>query len=118
MPGKYNANRIRSGELLFDSTAEWRQWVTLNLMRKAEDPRLRVIDIQRQVSYRMEVNGHLITTYRADFVVTYADGRVEVQDVKNPYLAQGKGKSTPAGQIFQLKRKLMAAIHGIEIKVI
>jgi hypothetical protein len=48
-------------------------------------------------------------------VVTYCDGRTEVQDVKNPYLATGKGRSTPAGQIFQIKRKLMAAIHGIDI---
>ena len=115
MPGKYNSTRVRSGEHTFDSQSEYRHWVKLNLLRKATDPAQRVLDIQRQTSYRLEVNGQLIATYRADFVVTYCDGRIEVQDVKNPYLATGKGRSTPAGQIFQIKRKLMAAIHGIDI---
>lgn len=104
--------------MVFDSTAEYKHWIQLNLLKKAEKAKDRVIDIKRQTAYRLEVNGYLISTYKADFVVTYGDGRVEVQDVKNPYLKTGKGKSTAAGQIFSLKKKLMYAIHGIEIKVL
>ena len=115
MPTKYNSNKVRTAEGSFDSLGEYRHWVKLNLLRQATDPEHRVVDIDRQVSYRLEVAGQLITTYRADFVVTYADGRREVVDFKNPYLL-AKGKSTPAGQLFTIKRKLMAACHGIEIK--
>jgi len=113
MPTKYNSTKVRTAEGSFDSMGEYRHWVKLNLLRQATD-RERVVHIDRQVNYRLEVDGHLITTYRADFVVTYADGRTEVQDFKNPYLL-GKGKSTPAGQLFTIKRKLMAACHGLDI---
>ena len=111
---KYKATKVRSGELTFDSLGEYRYWQKLNLLKSATSDRDRVLTIDRQVSYRLEVGGQLITTYRADFVVTYADGRTEVQDFKNPYLL-GKGKSTPAGQLFTIKRKLMAALHGLDI---
>jgi len=115
MPSKYNSTKVRTAEGAFDSMGEYKHWQKLNLLRQAADPEQRVVDIDRQVSYRLEVAGQLITTYRADFVVTYADGRVEVVDFKNPYLL-AKGKSTPAGQLFTIKRKLMAACHGIDIK--
>lgn len=60
-----------------------------------------------QEEYRIDVNGVHIVNYRADFVVTYPDGRVEVEDTK--------GIETPK---FILQKKLMLAVHGIKIVLI
>lgn len=114
MPGKYNATKLRTEIGVFDSTGEYNYWKKLQVLRKAERDRDRVVEVERQVPYPLTVNGHLIAIYKADFVVTYADGRQEVIDFKNPYLL-GKGRSTPAGQIFQLKCKLMQAVHGLTV---
>lgn len=116
MPNKYFAKKVRTDYGTFDSLGEYRYWIQLNALRKATDPEQRVELIERQVTYPLTVNGILVGKYIADFRVTYADGRVEVLDFKNPYVT-GKGKSTPLGQIFNYKRKLMLAIHGIDVKV-
>ena len=55
-------------------------------------------------AYRLEVNGVLITTYRPDY--TYVqNGRLVVEDWK------GWPSDT-----WPLKKRLMLAIHGIEVK--
>jgi hypothetical protein len=118
MATKYFANKITTNVGKFDSMAEYRHWLNLEALRKAASNTERVTDIARQVVYRIEVNGQLITKYIADFVVTFADGRVEIHDVKNPYLVTGKGKSTPAAQMYKLKCKLLKAIHNVEVKTI
>lgn len=64
----------------------------------------RVEKIEEQVRYRLEVNGELVCTYVLDFRVTYGDGRVEHIDVK--------GVRTG---VYKIKKKLMYAVHGIEI---
>jgi hypothetical protein len=107
---KYKAKRINTAEGIFDSIGEYKHYQRLLLDKS-------ITGLQRQVTYKLIVNDLLIGRYIADFVVTYADGRVEVQDFKNPYL-MGKGKSTPAGAMFQYKKKLMKAIYNIDIKII
>ena len=114
---KYNARRINTVDGIFDSIGEYKQWQLLLLAKNEQDESKRVTNLERQVTFKFIVNNILIGKYIADFVVTYADGTVEVQDFKNPYLI-GKGKSTPAGAIFQYKKKLMKAIHNIDIKII
>lgn len=101
----------------FDSMGEYRYWIKLNALRKSEKEQDRVIDIERQVVYPITVNGTKIGRYIADFRVTYADGRVEVIDFKNPYII-GKGKTTGTGQLFNYKRKLVKALYNIDIIVI
>lgn len=101
-PNKYRNDRVRVDGIWFDSKAEARHYGYLKLARDAG-----FLTFERQVPYRLEVNGKLIATYRADFVVTWKDGRVEVQDVK--------GVKTKE---YLLKKKLMLACHGIEIKEI
>jgi hypothetical protein len=49
--------------------------------------------------------GIKICTYVGDFKVEYPDGRVEIEDTK--------GMLTP---IYKLKKKLVKAFYGIEIK--
>jgi len=112
---KYGAKKVNNEYGTFDSMGEYRLWLKLSQLRKAEEPTERVVDLERQVIYPLIVNGVTITRYIADFRVTYADGRVEVIDFKNPYLKDGKGKSTPPAQLFNMKVKLMKALHGIDV---
>lgn len=98
-PNKYRNDRIRVDGSWFDSKAEARHYGLLKLAQDAG-----FLKFERQVPYRLEVNGKLIATYRADFVVTWKDGKTEVQDVK--------GVKTKE---YKLKKKLMLACHGIEI---
>lgn len=114
---KYGAKKINNEYGTFDSMGEYRLWLQLSQLRKAEDPTERVVELERQVIYPLIVDGVTITRYIADFRVTYADGRVEVIDFKNPYLKDGKGKSTPPAQLFNMKVKLMKALHGIDVKI-
>lgn len=114
---KYKAKRINTADGIFDSIGEFKQWQLLVLAMTEEDESKRIVNIERQVTYKFIVNHILIGKYIADFVITYANGTTEVQDFKNPYLI-GKGKSTPAGAIFQYKKKLMKALHNIDIKII
>lgn len=72
-----------------------------------------VAEIEKQVSYvlipaQRDADKKLIermVQYKADFRVTYADGRIDVIDVK--------GFKT---KDYILKRKMMLFIHGIRIK--
>lgn len=107
---KYKAKRINTADGIFDSIGEYKHYQSLLLQGGW-------ITLERQVTYKFIVNDILIGKYIADFVITYADGTIEVQDFKNPYLL-GKGKSTPAGAIFQYKKKLMKALHNIDINII
>lgn len=114
---KYNAKRINTSDGIFDSVGEYKYWLELNELKNDITIELRPVKIQRQIPFKFIVNGILICKYVADFVITYNDNSIEVHDFKNPYLL-GKGKSTPAGAIFQYKKKLMKALYNIDIKII
>lgn len=43
-------------------------------------------------------------TYRPDFLVVYADGRIETQDVKGALTKE-----------YRIKKKLLRSVHGVEI---
>lgn len=62
-----------------------------------------------QPRYPLRVDGTLVSTYVADFLVEYADGAVEVVDVK------GRKSGLPY-QMFRLKAKLLHALHGIVVR--
>ena len=88
--------------ILFQSKKEATRWRMLLLLQKAG----KIKDLSRQVSYRLDVNEQKICTYIADFLYHDVDlDRLVVEDVK--------GVRTPE---YKLKRKLMLAIYGIEIK--
>jgi hypothetical protein len=94
--GKYG-NKRENG---FDSRREARRHEELLLLEKARD----INDLKRQVPFRIEVNGELVCTYKADFTYLKA-GVLIVEDAK--------GCRTP---VYRLKKKLMKAVHGIEIR--
>lgn len=60
-----------------------------------------IAKVEMQVPYPLIVNGVLVTTWVADFVVTELDGRVDIYD--------SKGWSTPE---YKIKKKLFEAIHA------
>ena len=74
------------------------------------DPSQRVVEVRRQQWFTVieAQDGERKASYVADFVVTYADGRVEVVDTKS--------EITRKLPTYVLKRKLMLHVHGIRIR--
>lgn len=100
MENKYrNIPTVVDG-ITFPSRLEARRYTELQLLKRAGE----VVSFNRQVNYKIVVNGHHITTYRADFVVLWKDGEETVEDTK--------GVKTPE---YKIKAALMKAVHGIEI---
>lgn len=101
-PSKYRNQRVRlAGETRsFDSKREAEAWQKLKLLEERGVIRA----LARQWPYRLKVNDQLVTTYRADFVFE-EDGVLIVADAK--------GYPTPE---YKIKKALMKAIHGIEIR--
>jgi hypothetical protein len=86
----------------FDSKKEGRRYAELQLMERAGE----ISNLRRQIEFSLHVNGEHICVYRAD--ATYErNGRLVVEDVKSP------ASKTP---IYRIKKRLMAAVHGIEIE--
>jgi hypothetical protein len=100
---KYHATKTKVGDLTFDSKLEARRWNELLMLQRNGA----ITALQRQVPFEMTVNGHLICTYRADFVYTLTESGDRIVE-------DAKGVMTPE---FRLKAKLMEAIHGIVIQV-
>lgn len=108
-PNKYRNERVSVDGIVFDSKAEAAHYGRLKLARDAGH-----LTFERQVPYQFEVeysaNGRTVKKkmrYVADFVVTWKGGRVEVQDVKGVLTKE-----------YKLKKKLMLALYGIEIREI
>jgi hypothetical protein len=83
----------------FASKKEARTYLRL----KAEQLAGRVSGLRCQVSFPLRVGGVLVCRYVADFVLV-RDGRREVIDAK--------GMRT---DVFVLKKRLMLAVHGIDV---
>lgn len=109
-PSKYRAQAVVVDGIRFDSKAEARHYGHLKMARDAG-----ALTFERQVAYTFEVeytgtNGRTAKRkmkYIADFVVTWPDGRTEVQDVKGTQTRE-----------YKQKKKLMLDVYGIEIREI
>jgi hypothetical protein len=95
---KYGAVPKVVDGIRFDSTAEADFYVKIRPLEKTG------VTIERQVNFSLSVNGVKITTYRADFILRWPDGTVEVYDVKGYRTRE-----------YEIKRKLMYACLGIDI---
>jgi hypothetical protein len=97
------------------SAKQARRYRDLKLMQEYGDIRL----LRWEVTYHLIVNNIEITTYRCDFeYVTRAGDRI-VEDVKPTYKsakAEKEYKATGAYKMFALKKRMMAAIYGIDVK--
>jgi hypothetical protein len=103
---KYRAKKIRTAEGTFDSKAELARWNDLKLLELAGQ----ITNLRRQVRYRMVVNGVHVCDYiaDADYWVPIKPGSSKLRLV----VEDKKGFKTP---VYKLKKKLMLAVHGVEI---
>lgn len=88
----------------FDSKREAHRYQQLQLLERNGEVRA----IRCQVPYQLRVNGIFICRYYADFVyeeMRNSEWREVVEDVK--------GYRTP---LYQLKKKLLQACYGIEVR--
>ncbi len=102
---KYGAVKTEVDGIKFDSKAEAKRYMELKLLEKAGE----ISGLQLQPRYDFSLNGVKIGFYKADFYYIDGDG-VEV-----PYkevVEDVKGMKTP---VYRLKKKLMKAMHGIDI---
>lgn len=84
----------------FASKKEAKRYQELKLLAKAGE----ICELECQVRFPIKINDILVCTYVADFVYIERHGQV-VEDVK--------GMRTP---IYNLKKRLMEAVHDIIIK--
>lgn len=106
--GKYNVSSKKDRTLAgvtYMSKLEMQYRAHLNILKKAKYNEDKVVDIEEQVPFKIEINGKLICHYLLDFKVTYADGRIEYVDTK--------GVIT---DIYKLKKKMVEAIYPVKIK--
>lgn len=111
-PSKYKAVKTTVGGISFDSKAEARRYSELLLLQRAGEIR----DLRRQVAFELVPGVKFAGAARAkpairliaDFVYTERDKQV-IEDVKSPVTA-----SLPA---FQIKRHLLLALRGLEVRV-
>ena len=96
---KYGNKKCERDGLTFHSHKEANRYQELALLEKANQIR----DLKRQKAYDIVINGMLVCRYIADFVY-FQSGKEVVED--------SKGYRTA---VFQLKKKLMKAVHNIEI---
>lgn len=105
---KYGASKTTYNGDVYDSKAEASYAQNLDLLMKAKSKADKVVSWERQLKYPIIVNDQKICDYYLDFKVTYADGRIEHVDVKGY-------KKGQAYAMFRLKKKLMLAVHSIDI---
>lgn len=101
---KYGAVRTEVDGISFASKAEAKRYGELKLLQKAG----KIKQLTLQPKYPLVVNGVKVCDYIADFeYLVLGKSWPVVEDVK--------GMRTT---IYRLKKKLMQAIHGIEIREI
>ncbi|MFZ2490014.1 MAG: DUF1064 domain-containing protein [Thermoanaerobaculia bacterium] len=99
---KYRNEPVEVDGVRFDSKREAARWRELRL----EDRAGKITRLRRQVRFSLAVHGEHVGVYVADFVYYRGEERI-VEDVKSP------ATRTP---VYELKRRLMVAVHGIEIR--
>ena len=99
-----NKPTVVAGEQ-FDSGKEAARYEVLLLLERAG----KITQLRHHVRYPLEVNGIAICEYEADFVYVDEHGMRRVEDVKSV---------ATRTTLYKLKRRLMAAIHGITVEEI
>jgi hypothetical protein len=98
---KYKARPVTTEEGRFASQREYQHWCVSKLREKAGE----ISHLERQVRFKLAINGHHICDFIADEVFTdTATGKRVVVDVK--------GVKTP---VYRLKKKLMKALLNIDV---
>jgi len=104
MYNKYGNKRTQYNGRWYASKKEAEHAATLDMQRLATDSSQKVVGVIPQYRIPLEIKGIKIGTYVADFLVSFADGHQEIQDVK--------GMRTT---IYKLKKKIFEAQYGEKI---
>lgn len=100
-PSKYKNKKTEVDGVIFHSKREAKRYGELKLL----EGQGKIKELVLQPPYPCKVNGHVVTTYVADFrYYDVCSGRVVVED--------SKGFRTPE---YKLKKKLVEALYGIQI---
>ncbi len=106
-PPKFKNKRCVVDGQKFDSQAQARRYLALRQLERAGQ----IAELAREVKYEFVVNGVVICGARFDFAYLENHRRV-VEDVKG-YI----NKKHPMFQVFQIKVRLLKALHGIDVRV-
>lgn len=90
--------------ITFDSLAEANRWKTLRFAEISG----RISRLTRQSKYSIEVNGVHIANYFADFEYLNETGQLVTEDQKSSH--------TRKDPVYRLKKNLVEAIYGIQIR--
>lgn len=96
---KYRNVPVVVDDIHFQSKKEAAFYGKYKLLQKAGE-----LTFERQVRYDFIINGVNIGFYKADFVLKWKSGNIQVVDCK--------GVRTP---VYMIKKKLMRALHNIVI---
>jgi len=99
---KYKNKKVTIDGIIFDSQKEGRRYEELKVLERAKV----ISGLELQPVFKCEVNGKHICRYIGDFRYVEAGGIV-VEDVKSAY--------TRKLPVYRLKKKLVAALHGVII---
>lgn len=100
---KYRNKKTVVDGIKFDSEKEADRWKMLKMLQGAGD----IHALRRQVSVPIVVKGQKICKWIADFTYIF-DGKSVFEDVKS--------EMTRKIAVYRLKKKLVKACHGIEIR--
>jgi len=101
---KYGNKKTVVDGIKFDSKWESQRYLYLKSLEKAE----RIKNLNLQPKFLITVNGQKICAYIADFEYDKEHGSGDWEHI----IEDAKGVETPE---FKLKKKLMKAVHNIEI---
>lgn len=110
-PSKYRNKKTKFDGDIFDSGLEAARYAELKMLERVGE----IADLKRQVPYDLVVNGIKICTYVADHVYKEKSPKWVPPGVIEwkPITEDVKGARTA---VYLMKKKLMKAIYGIEIK--
>ncbi len=112
---KYRNKSVNEGGMSFDSQRERMRYRELWLMECGGLIR----DLKHHPAYLIEINGQPICGVEPDYeYVDVKTGKKVVEDVKPNFItaeAKRRYHQSPAYKMFRLKKKLMAAVFGIDV---
>ena len=117
---KYGNKKVVADGYTFDSEKEADRYTQLELMEKCGD----IHGLAVHPEFPLVVNGQLICIYTADFSYVDHGGDLVVEDTKGigkpmrTGIHEKRRRFTTRTPVYQLKKKLMKAIRGIEIREI
>jgi hypothetical protein len=111
---KFNAKKVKDDGYTFDSKAEHRRYCVLKLRQKAGE----IACLEVHPRFKIKVNDVLICQYTADtrYLEFRPDPNNPERQVTHEVVEDVKSEPTRKKRDYRLTKKLMKAVHGIEIR--